>query len=366
MASIKKRENGQYRARYRDEADKEHARHFARKVDAQAWLDEVTAAVVTGSYVDPKAGKATFDAWCGEWSSRQVWAPMTEVQADLVRRSVPFAKVPLAQLRESHLQSWVKQMQAKGYAPNTINTRMMTVKAALKAAVRDRRLAHDPSVGVVLPRRQRRETSMEVATSEQVGRLLAATEPRMRAYIALCAFAGLRLGEASGMNVSDVDFLRRSLDVERQVQKRRGGPSELRPPKYESFRTVYVSDELLQVLARHVEHHASPDGWLFTGASGAPISPTSVNSWWTRTITAAGVTGVTIHSLRHYYASGLIADGCDVVTVQRALGHKSPSVTLNTYSHLWPSAEDKTRQASGRMAAEALGSADSSRTEEVQ
>ena len=53
---------------------------------------------------------------------------MTEVQADLVRRSVPFGRVPLAQLRESHLQSWVKQMQAKGYAPNTINTRMMTVR----------------------------------------------------------------------------------------------------------------------------------------------------------------------------------------------------------------------------------------------
>jgi integrase len=372
MSSIKKRENGQYRARYRDEGGKEHARHFTRRVDAQAWLDEVTAAVVTGAYVDPKAGKATFDAWFAEWSSRQVWAPMTEVQADLVRRSVPFAKVPLAQLRESHLQSWVKQMQAKGYAPNTINTRMMTVKAALKAAVRDRRIVMDPSVGVVLPRRLRRETSMEVATSDQVGRLFAVAGPKMRAYVALCAFAGLRLGEASGVNVSDIDFLRRSLEVRRQVQKKRGGPSELRPPKYESYRTVYLSDELLAVLAQHVEQLGTEvrnqyDEWLFTGTAGTPISPTSVNSWWARTTKAAGVTGVTIHSLRHYYASGLIADGCDVVTVQRALGHKSPSVTLNTYSHLWPTAEDKTRQASGRLAVEALSLdlADSLRTEGV-
>jgi hypothetical protein len=55
------------------------------------------------------------------------------------------------------------------------------------------------------------------------------------------------------------------------------------------------------------------------------------------------------------------------VTVQRALGHKSPSVTLNTYSHLWPTAEDRTRQASGRMAAEALtlSRADSLRTKEA-
>jgi integrase len=70
------------------------------------------------------------------------------------------------------------------------------------------------------------------------------------------------------------------------------------------------------------------------------------------------------HSLRHYFASGLIADGCDVVTVQRALGYKAPSITLDTYSHLWPSAEDRTRQASGRLAAAALvAAADRVRTE---
>ena len=56
MASIKRRDNGMWRARYRDESDKEHAKHFERRVDAQRWLDEVTATVVTGQYVDPKAG----------------------------------------------------------------------------------------------------------------------------------------------------------------------------------------------------------------------------------------------------------------------------------------------------------------------
>ena len=59
MASIKRREDGQWRARYRDDAGREHTRHFARKIDAQRWIDETTAAVVTGQYVDPKAGKTT-------------------------------------------------------------------------------------------------------------------------------------------------------------------------------------------------------------------------------------------------------------------------------------------------------------------
>ena len=43
----------------------------------------------------------------------------------------------------------------------------------------------------------------------------------------------------------------------------------------------------------------------------------------------------------HFFASGLIASGCDVVAVQRALGHAKSTTTLTTYAHLWPTAEDR-------------------------
>ena len=59
MASVSKLPTGKWRARYYDEAGKQHARHFARKTDAQDWLDSVTASVVRGDYVDPRAGRVT-------------------------------------------------------------------------------------------------------------------------------------------------------------------------------------------------------------------------------------------------------------------------------------------------------------------
>jgi integrase len=64
-----------------------------------------------------------------------------------------------------------------------------------------------------------------------------------------------------------------------------------------------------------------------------------------------------LHDLRHFYASGLIHAGCDVVTVQRALGHSSASITLTTYSHLWPDANDRTRKAAGELLEASLGAA---------
>ena len=67
MASIKKRTDGVWRARYRDEGGREHARHFDRRVDAQRWIDDVTASVVVGAYVDPRAGLITFREFFDQW-----------------------------------------------------------------------------------------------------------------------------------------------------------------------------------------------------------------------------------------------------------------------------------------------------------
>lgn len=362
MASIQRRPNGQWRARYRDEAGKEHAQHFGRKVDARTWLDTVTSSVVTGTYIDPRAGGVTFDGFYREWSARQLWVPSTARAMDLTRRSVTFGDVPLRNLRASHVEAWVKAMSAQGLAPSTIGSRMNGVRAALKAAVRDRVIPADPSQGVSLPRRRRADRAMTIPSPEAVGAIVAACEPYMRPIVVLCAFGGLRLGEACGVQVQDVDFLRRQLHVSRQVQRLEGGGMETCPPKYGSERDVFLPDEVLHMLAAHVAEYGPEAGdWLVGRFDGSALPPSTVHAWWTRTVTAAGAPGLHLHGLRHFYASGLIAAGCDVVTVQRALGHANATTTLNTYSHLWPSAEDRTRKAAAGLYAAAL--ADSLRTE---
>lgn len=372
MASIAKRPDGRYRARYRDEAGKEHARHFNRKTDAQRWLDEVTASVVTGRYVDPKAGKVTFARFYADWSARQVWVPSTRVASDRITGAVPFADIPLKSIRRSHIEAWVKTMDADGLAASTIKTRHVVVRAVFRAAVADKFIADDPSAGVTLPRLRKREASMTIPTDDEVGKLIVyadndarvTTRRGFRAYVALCAFAGLRLGEAAGVQVGDIDFLRRQLRVSRQLQ-RDGDTFAIRPPKYGSERVVYLPDDLVALLADHVARFTptgEPDRWLFTVGDG-PLYDNAVTWRWRATRNAAKLPKVRLHDLRHYYASGLIAAGCDVVTVQRAMGHASASTTLNTYAHLWPTAEDRTRSAAGAFMKSALSQvADSVRT----
>ena len=140
MASVAKRPDGRWRARYRDAAGKEHARHFPRKVDAQRWLHEVTASVVTGQYVGPRAGRATLAEFFAGWAQRQVWETTTARAMGLAVRSCSSADVPLADVRP-HVEQWVKQMVVADLAPGTVRTRVNNVRAVLRAAQRDRVLA---------------------------------------------------------------------------------------------------------------------------------------------------------------------------------------------------------------------------------
>lgn len=120
---------------------------------------------------------------------------------------------------------------------------------------------------------------------------------------------------------------------------------------------MHLADSLINVLAKHVGVHGATgkDRWIFAGEGDDPPHQNTVGYWWRKTLRDADLTGIKLHDLRHFHASGLIAAGCDVVTVQRSLGHAKASTTLNTYAHLWPTAEDRTRNAAESIMCESLG-----------
>ncbi|MCK1804081.1 site-specific integrase [Brevibacterium sp. R8603A2] len=373
MSSIQKRPNGRWRARYRDHDGKEHARHFDRKIDAQGWLNTVTASIVRGDYVDPQAGRVTLRSWYEYWSSTKVWTQRTSVQAQYALESTPFLDRELKKITHAEVQGWVKSMtvatekKPTGLSPATIETRYKFVSMCFIAAVKERVIARNPAEGAQLPRKRRAEASMRIPTPSEVRQLMEAADTYFRAFIAVAAFAGLRLGEVAGLQVPDVDFLRRTITVERQIQGESNSDVQVVAPKDGSERVVYVAEGLTTILAEHLRnfgawHDETGAAWVFSNGPRQFTRKSAAQRFRTAR-SRAGLDEFTLHDLRHFYASGLIAQGCDVVTVQRALGHSSPSITLDTYSHIWPSAEDKTRAAGGAVLAEVLGySADYLRT----
>lgn len=77
-------------------------------------LDEVTAAVVRGDYVDPAAGKITFGQWFRRWSEVQAWTDGTSETAPMTLASVTFADVPMSRITQLHVEAWLKAMTKPG------------------------------------------------------------------------------------------------------------------------------------------------------------------------------------------------------------------------------------------------------------
>jgi integrase len=348
VASIDKRANGKWRARYRERpGGPQRTKQFNRKVDAQRWLDAVAGDLARGTYIDPSGGRVTFGAYAEQWRASQVHRPSTAARAETTLRChvLPFlGERPLGSIRTSDLQAWAKG-RSEVLAPSTLRTVHQLVSAIFAAAVVDRLIASSPAVGVKLPRDERDE--VVPMTSQQVQAVAEAMPARYGALVVAGAATGMRQGELLGLTVDRVDFLRRTIRVDRQLVTISGQPPYLAPPKTSSSsRTIPAPAVALEALGRHLERFpAGSDGFIFTDAGGQPIRRPHVGHVWRKATREADVAGHTFHDLRHFAASALIAAGCSVKVVQRFLGHTSAKTTLDVYGHLWPDEEDRTRAA---------------------
>jgi integrase len=306
VASIRKRPDGRWRARYRDGAGKEHARHFDRKVDGQRWLDGVTASIVAGTHVEPKTERMTV----GE-----------------------FGAMPLAAVRPSHVRSWTARLRGEGYEASYVYALHGRLAQVFADAVHDGIVPRSPCSRRTSPGQGKQRPY--VATTEQVWALYEAFPAELRAAVLLGAFAGLRVAEACGLRPGDVDFMRGVIHPAVQY------PAE--DLKTEISRTpIPVAQSLVVELAEQVRQW--PGDTVLTDGDGGRLGPWALErAMRTAHVKVDGLpAGFRYHDLRHYL---LIASGADVKTVQARLRHASAKTTLDTYGHMWPDRDESTRAA---------------------
>jgi integrase len=153
------------------------------------------------------------------------------------------------------------------------------------------------------------------------------------------AGSGLRIGELLGLGTFDVDYLRRTIRVDRQ-RLQSGAIAPLKTKT--SRRTVPVGRTIVDALTNHLAAYPGTDEALFVDELGRPLTYTR----WKKALAAASTSAgldVTSHDFRHFAASALISGGASVKQVQTFLGHASAVITLRTYAHLFPGDEDRTR-----------------------
>jgi integrase len=380
MASIQKRSGGSWRAPVPRPGRHGRGRHIPPPLDPPNRRDEQTAYLLTRPNVRPEAGKVTFRECAESWRLAQVHRPSTQAHTEtMLRRHVypTFGDRPVGSILPSEIQAWVKRLTSS-LAPSTVAVVHGQVSGVFKAAVLDRRINVNPCESSRLPKAS--PTQIVPLTIEAVRALEAAASPRWQALITLAAGSGLRNGECLGLTVDRIDFLRRTVRIDRQMTEVAGKVPTLAEPKTDAAsRTIPLPRVVVDTLAAHLAEYppvAVTVPWrtggqeklvkvelLFPDDDGGPMRRTRFSrAVWVPARSAAKLPDdVTSHDLRHFYASLLIRHGESVKTVQARLGHASAAETLDTSSHLWPDSDDRTREAVEAV----LGApADSTRTAE--
>lgn len=339
MASIARRPDGSRRARYIDPTGRERSRHFKRKADGQRWLNEVTASMVTGQYIDPRASSITVEAYAHGWQSTLVGREGSQRIVDNALRLHILPRLgtrTMQSIRHSDVQQLVKGW-SDGLAPGSVWNVYEQLARMMAAAVEDRVTATTPCRRIVLPRAD--DAEIIPPTVEEVFVLTEAMPLRYRAAVILLAGSGLRISELLALKATDLEFLRRCVRVER-ARRQDGSIGPTKSSK--STRSIPLGEVVLNVLSVHLAEYPTNE-WVFCDAHGRPLSYRRWKHLWNDARRQTGLGGIKTHDLRHFFASALISGGASVKQVQSVLGHSNPMITLRIYARLWPGDEDRTR-----------------------
>lgn len=346
MASITKA-GERWRARYRDNEGKQHERRFAKKMDAQRWLDEQTAALVMGAHVSPRRARTSVGEWCDVWLAAYASKRKTSVNnasSHISRIKKTFGTMQLGQVRPSQVKTWIAQLQAEGLSDSYINALHGRLMQVYIDAIADGYVAKSPCSRRTSPAAGRQRPY--VATTEQVWAIYDAFPEDLRLAVLLAAFAGLRNGEACGLRPGDVDFMRDVINPAVQYPS-----ADLKTDM--SYTPVPIAHMLTLNVSAHVAEMAEKWGagenlpWVLCNEDGLQLAPIDIQIVMrdVRAKVPGLPPGFRYHDLRHYYASLLIESGANIKVVQARLRHASATTTLNTYGHLWPDSDDATRNA---------------------
>lgn len=238
--------------------------------------------------------------------------------------------------------------------PGTIHTYHRTLSAVLYRAVKWGYIKSNPASCMDLPSLANRKAKyLDEPDARRLLELLQDEPIKWRALITFDLLSGLRRGEILGLRWEDVDMDAQTIVISQTSNyiPTKGVYTDS-PKSATSNRPLKLSRSAFLLLLEYKQWQDAQqrklgdawenrDGRVFTTDTGKPMFPDSVSQWFTKFVRRTGLPKVTVHSLRHTYASLMIADGTPLVVVSHKLGHAQTSTTANIYAHVIASAEER-------------------------
>ena len=354
--------NPSFAIRWREGSKHRKKSGFNTRTEAADALARVRVGLGDGTLVEKRRASIAFDDVASDWlrlHSKPNLRSHEDNQERYDNHVRPFfGDAPLNAVTPKRVLEFRAKMQAKTVsrkrrgddgkihtvevklAPRTVNLLMALLRSILRSAVASGHIPASPTdrIGrgkLMLPI-EKTQLAPPIENAAGVGRLLGAIRdigeethrPSLYPLFATLLYTGARRGEAIGVRWADVDLERRILVVRRSYDGQ---------TKSSKHRAVPIPTELVVIL----KAYRLADPWkselVFPNDQGKLYSRNAkLEEVLWAALKRAGLPRIRVHDLRHQYASMFIAQGGEIFTLQRILGHSTPQLVADTYAHLAP------------------------------
>jgi integrase len=314
-----------------------YTKTFVDKNSAINWIEDTKRSLDNGTFVSEDLARLTFEDFLVDWRESKVRASsrtMMRYEVLLRNQIVPtLGGTCLININDEVLQKWIAKLKKSGVGAASIHKAYKLVLQILQSARKIKKLVIHATESIELPKIVKKPQR-----SLNVSELLALAK-ECGPYEFLVLFQGLmgtRISEALALKVADIDFESKLVHVEKAWTFGEDYVQTMGTTKTNQTRSIPIPEALLEGLASAVSGR-KPNDWLFTGAGGElPLN----YGWFRKTyfvpaVKKLGLRDISIHSLRHTFASLVISTKAPVTNVSALLGHSSTQQTLETYAHLF-------------------------------
>ena len=332
-SGISQKTNGKYLARKRIGGGKRISKEFESLSEAKRYLD--------GSRI------TTVDDWFIFWIETLMGSLRINTKLGYTSRYNAWVKpvignMDITEVKPMNCMIVLNNMNEKMKKAGTINAVKLIMHVMFNYAVENGVISSNPVTKTVKVTNATKVDKIErfLTRAEQKAFLEEIKGLRHENQYRFILQTGLRYNELTGLKWSDIDFERRRLKVQRSgyfVEDR--FEFIIGEPKTKSgYRDIYLTDEAIRILKdekKRVKETSNYDAdFIFLDHTGRPVTRNAYNKQLRRISDSLGINRLSIHRLRHTFATRCIESGMKPKTLQRILGHSDITITLNYYVHI--------------------------------
>ncbi|MBQ5995406.1 MAG: site-specific integrase [Clostridia bacterium] len=311
-------------------------------------LDELKLSIYTGKFVN--ANTITFSQLIKQIYDEKL--AMNEIQPQTYYRTMETVKlckeindIPVQKIDSTAIKQLL--LSKVDYANSTIKKMYIILNQCFKEAFKRKIISDNPMLDVRKPKSTKKTKKIRALTLDEQKKLVEVIRNENIRYaeqMLISMFTGMRMGEINALSVNDLNINFNFINIDKTISKGEHGEAFVNDTaKTENGnRQIPINETVRPVIEKIIsEYKATDDNVLFHTSAGTLIATSVVNTEFRRIVNKYNIQDKTVkgdlslHSLRHTYATRCIESGMPPKVLQHLMGHSDIKVTLDTYADVF-------------------------------